>query len=63
MAAKIIGIYNTNSLECGVCLNLARLNHSCLPSAELLTNTDLDTQDLRAVRTISKGITSLWRSR
>ena len=63
VAAKIIGIYNTNSLECGVCLNLARLNHSCLPSAELLTNTDLDTQDLRAVRTISKGITSLWRSR
>ena len=54
-AAKIIGIYNTNSVEFGVCRQLARVNHSCIPSAELLTNTDLDTQDLRAVRTINKG--------
>ena len=53
--AKIIGIYNTNSVEFGVCRQLARVNHSCIPSAELLTNTDLDTQDLRAVRTINKG--------
>ena len=55
MAAKIIGIYNTNSLEAGVCRLLSRVNHSCLPSAEMATNPDLESQDLRAIRQINLG--------
>ena len=55
VAAKIIGIYNTNSVESGVCRLLSRVNHSCLPSAELVTNPDLETQDLRALRQINRG--------
>ena len=55
MAAKIIGIYNTNSVESGVCRVLSRVNHSCLASAELVSNPELETQDLRAVRQIKQG--------
>ena len=55
VAARIIGIYNTNSVESGVCRQLSRVNHSCLPSAELATNPELETQDLRAVRHIKPG--------
>ena len=55
VAAKIIGIYNTNSLEAGVCRLLSRVNHSCLPSAEVVTNADLESQDLRAIRLINLG--------
>ena len=55
VAAKIIGIYNTNSVESGVCRLLSRINHSCFPSAELVTNPELETQDLRAVRQMRQG--------
>ena len=55
VAAKIIGIYNTNSVESGVCRLLSRINHSYLPSAELVTNPELETQDLRAVRQMREG--------
>ena len=55
VAAKIIGIYNTNSVESGVCKLLSRINHSCLPSAELVTNPEEETQDLRAIRHINPG--------
>ena len=55
VAAKIIGIYNTNSVESGVCRVLSRVNHSCLASAELVSNPELETQDLRAVRQIKQG--------
>ena len=34
---------------------LSRINHSCQPSAELVTNPDQETQDLRAVRQIQPG--------
>ena len=55
VAAKIIGIYNTNCVESGVCRLLSRINHSCQPPAELVTNPELETQDLRAVRQIQPG--------
>ena len=39
----------------GVCRLLSRINHSCFPSAELVTNPELETQDLRAVRQMRQG--------
>ena len=47
IAAKIWGIFNTNSFENGVYNLLSRVNHSCVPNAEFVWNKELQTQDLR----------------
>ena len=55
MAAKIIGIYNTNSLEAGVCRLLSRVNHSCAPAAVRNIEPTTGTLSLIAARDIEKG--------
>lgn len=55
LAAKILGIAETNSFQKGVFLKMSRFNHSCRPNAEYFWNKDDNCQDLRAIKKIDDG--------
>ena len=52
---EICQLVNTNTFDNGVCLNISRLNHSCLANAEHFWNEDTNTRDVRAIKKIKKG--------
>ena len=49
-ALKIIQITETNRFHNGVCLEMSRFNHSCIPNAEYFWNEDTDARDVRAIK-------------
>ena len=52
---KIIGIYATNCFENGVCIKMARFNHSCRSNAEHRWNEKTESREIRVVTKINKG--------
>ena len=55
VGAKLWGIFNTNRFEEGLCIVLARVNHSCDPNAEFVWNKGVGAVEIRAVRKINRG--------
>jgi len=51
---KIIGIYATNCFENGVCIKMARFNHSCRSNAEHRWNEKTESREIRIVTKINK---------
>ena len=54
-ARLVYQISHTNSFYNGVCLEMSKFNHSCIPNAEYFWNEDTKTRDLRAIKKIEKG--------
>jgi hypothetical protein len=55
VAARVWGIFNSNSHAGRLGLGLARVNHSCSPTAELVWRPDLGALELRAVAVMAAG--------
>ena len=52
---NVIGIYFTNTFECGLGIQASRFNHSCCPNANAFWNEGKHTREIRAVVKIRKG--------
>jgi len=53
--SKIISIFQTNAFNNGLWLELARVNHSCDPNAEVVWDEDCGTRRLVVVREVTQG--------
>jgi len=53
--SKIVSIFQTNAFNNGLWLELARVNHSCDPNAEVVWDEDCGTRRLVVVREITQG--------